>query len=451
MQPRTPSEGIKDFNLCALNFISLITTLRGVKVQKDHEAVLTQMKLRERASHFHRSIYLFLLLILWLSLFAGLLRNTLSVKNQVWGVTEWSINYEAGFVRRGLSGQLLLAISSKTGLSLVILSVIISVACFLVLLAFGIWAIRRGTLAAWALPSAILIGSNVYSSNLLRKDSLILVMLLIALLVMTLRVGRVAKLLLLDAVVIAAGLSHESFFIIALPPLCIIAWNMFFSVATRWERVALALLLLPVTLGVFAVITHRSPSLGNGAMWQTWFRGSASLGIGDVDPNLPRAAAEAISWSLSEALELTQSALSVTSLGLWTATAAVSVLLTLIALRGNGDGCVHQSGGWPHGLKLLVAIQFCLSLILCVLGWDFSRWLYLAAGSVTILWCFQRSSALRSGVPRMPLQTGHARRVILAGIALVFSTSIAGPWGLPEYLRGIPLLQIPLLATYIHG
>ena len=56
-----------------------------------------------------------LLGLLWLSFGAAVIRNLMHADGAVWGLTEWSINYEAGFVRRGLPGQLALMASRGGG------------------------------------------------------------------------------------------------------------------------------------------------------------------------------------------------------------------------------------------------------------------------------------------------------------------------------------------------
>lgn len=133
-----------------------------------------------------------------------------------YGVTEWMINYQGGFLRRGLPGEVLLFIGRKTGLDIgwfvIFLCLILYGAYFLIILREP-----KGSLPEWALYSGPLLGYPIYSGDIIRKDIPLLLCLIALLKAITrLRLSPFRQVL-IGIISGIAILSHELFFFFGTP------------------------------------------------------------------------------------------------------------------------------------------------------------------------------------------------------------------------------------------
>lgn len=88
-----------------------------------------------------------------------------------WQFTEWLINYEGGFVRRGLLGEMLYWFCSHTGIGPRYIISFISLALYLSLFYFFFKKFRERGLCWWFLASPIMFG---FVDSVIRKDFILL-------------------------------------------------------------------------------------------------------------------------------------------------------------------------------------------------------------------------------------------------------------------------------------
>ena len=100
-----------------------------------------------------------------------------AVSSDQWGMTDWLVNYEGGFVRRGLGGFLLYHASQSWQIAANHLAVIVSVIGFLALL---IWLYRKATefFPLAFLFSCAVLGFPIYQYTIVRKDCILLLLLI---------------------------------------------------------------------------------------------------------------------------------------------------------------------------------------------------------------------------------------------------------------------------------
>ncbi|SEJ39770.1 hypothetical protein [Demequina mangrovi] len=387
-------------------------------------------------------------LLVWLSFAAAALRNTMTASEAEWGLSEWAINYEGGFVRRGLTGQAALLLSRATGLSLLAIAVLASLATLGMLVALGVLAMRRGYIRGWVVPSAALLGGIVYFDNLVRKDALLLVLLAAALAALgsEMRVGL--KIILANIAAAVAILTHEAFAAFALPALTLVAWTVVRGTGRGPVRTATAVLALaPAWATALVVATHSAPPRGVGAVWRAWFAGGASPGVDDASPDSVTGAVEALTWDAPKAVEVASEAFGSPKSAVWFGIAVVAILVTVAALPGVAKG-VEVQGLWPWSRAMLVVVAVGGSGALWIAGEDYGRWIIFGCGTVALVWCWHLAS--------VSPEAGHEFTAPLAdrlpvwlppAVVLVFSTAGYGTWNLDLYLSGTPLWQIPLLVT----
>jgi len=85
------------------------------------------------------------------------------------GYTEFMINFQGGFVRRGLMGELLYWLCSATGFSPFVISYTMCVAAWIIVVSFFLYKFKNKCWNWWILMSPLFLGATF---NMVRKDYL---------------------------------------------------------------------------------------------------------------------------------------------------------------------------------------------------------------------------------------------------------------------------------------
>ena len=128
--------------------------------------------------------------------------------DQSWTIGEWLINYNGGFVRRGLIGTIIYNFSSITNLNPIILVQFISISAFLIFLSLLKYC--KEHFSATFLLSPLVILSPIFGQTLLRKDIFQIAMYgLCTIIIIDKRCFK--SFLLINFIGIISILNHESF------------------------------------------------------------------------------------------------------------------------------------------------------------------------------------------------------------------------------------------------
>lgn len=338
------------------------------------------------------------------------------------------------------------------GVSGLVVAVSVSLTAFAFLLWLAITASRAQLLSWWAVPSAALLGGVAYGTFLVRKDTLILAILAICLWILARRGSLWIKLVMVNVLSIAGVLSHEAYAVLALPALTIIGSSLVRRVARemRGRVIVQVAWILPSWLAVAATVVNSRPARGVGPIWQSWFQSGASLGMDGESPSMITGAVDALQWDMSKALSLSSTVFTSPRAIIWLAIATVSFSLIHAAFvqvtrRGTPVSL------WPFTFRALLLMQVLLSGLLWLSGWDYSRWIVMTCISVALIWGWNLWSIRLSESPVL-VQPSIVRRVpkwVFPTVALVFSTAGAGPWVAGTYIRGMPIVQIPILVAEV--
>jgi hypothetical protein len=296
--------------------------------------------------------------------------------HESWQMSDWLINYEGGFVRRGLPGSVIGFLSETGGIQANHLVIGISAACYLLL---GAWLLRRGSarFPAALILSCIVLGFPAYQDCIVRKDCLGLLLFLGCLRVDSSRLPRPVALGFINLLAAAAILSHEAFAFYALPALV---------VYMRGEGAGLSLtgharrtLSLAPAVAVFLLVVwnHGTPETAR-AVNASWVPLWRTIDPAVANPEIPAAAIDALGWSSAQGLAMTAGLLNVGIYqpAAWAMVFAVSFLLMVLFSRT----------GERHRTAALLAMQWIFISPLFLLGVDYGRWLFLwAAGSMMLL------------------------------------------------------------------
>lgn len=128
------------------------------------------------------------------------------------------INYEGGFVRRGLLGEILLQ-TQQFGVNPLNVGIILAIVAYAVLIAFFVRGFRKsGGEAFWLFPCYILGGGCIYGLQYIRRDYLI-VAVLIFIIWLSRRIGLKAWIVVANVLTVITILCYEPFAFFAIPVL----------------------------------------------------------------------------------------------------------------------------------------------------------------------------------------------------------------------------------------
>ena len=130
-----------------------------------------------------------------------------------WTIGEWLINYQGGFIRRGLLGEGIYNLCNVIKISPIFVIWLISISSYYLLLKLTIFESRNKVSSSFLLSPGIFL-APIIGDFLIRKDLLLLLIFLISLKLM--KIKR-PNLIFLNVLNITGILIHESFAIYALP------------------------------------------------------------------------------------------------------------------------------------------------------------------------------------------------------------------------------------------
>ncbi len=135
------------------------------------------------------------------------------VNEKIWDLSELLINYQGGFVRRGLLGDIIYHFSGITGINPLWIVGVICVICFAFVIYSFIHLFRLNNIRWWILPLSIFLANNA----LIRKDYLFITTLIIMLYLYRSELSTLTKFFLINLLGVITILCHEAFFFVCVP------------------------------------------------------------------------------------------------------------------------------------------------------------------------------------------------------------------------------------------
>jgi hypothetical protein len=350
-----------------------------------------------------------------------------------WGYGELWVSYSEGFVRRGLSGEVLNAVSRYFVQDPYDLVVIFG-AIFLILNAITAYAIYRHYESSYLARIYLLLNSSFFlfiinnPNSFIRKDHLIISGILVhSLYVTRLRENKCTKknyqflIYLLIPYTLLCGLLHEMqiFFIPIHIGLYLLGTD--YIQVSKKKKLSTILLWISISLTSFiaSAMFHGTPK-------------DAANQVREISKTqvVETGAIEAIGWSRDQALALTKQMFSDSG-----------TLLTFSVLLFLGPGIILFSKwrsssrkDFAYGIFLLTPI---LSLFL--LGWDWGRWIFILTFSIiSILPIISRNQRIKVNQ--------HRATLFLIPIVVIFSLL----WQTPECCTRKPEEALHPFMQLIH-
>jgi hypothetical protein len=190
-----------------------------------------------------------------------------------WQISEFLINYQGGFVRRGLLGELLFLFVKYTGVDVVLLIKILSVICCIAVCTFFVRSFAKKAYPLYILPLCFFCGGIIMSEVWIRKDFLMFCCFIPILLIYVKKtIPFWLKIILINLLSVFMILNHEVFAFFSLPILFLL---FFYTSKTKYNQVVLSLFIAFVTLlpSIFAFvlvsINHGDRAMAQ-AIWDSW-------------------------------------------------------------------------------------------------------------------------------------------------------------------------------------
>jgi hypothetical protein len=390
---------------------------------------------------YRRWFGLYLLFVATVSTVYGVLNAR---RNSGWAIGEWLTNYSAGFIRRGLVGEVVLLVGQASGVKLAWIVLAIQVAVYVIFL----WCVYRLTkelrwgwmVAALLLSPATLSFIVLDPPNGFKKEILLfaaLAMLICMLLFAGLADWQVVAVL--SAFGVLLVLSHE--------PLLFYLPYFFAALAIQTGNVARSIKLAAgpaILCGVVAIEVMRHP--GDRAMAE---KICSSVGgtLGPFGVTDEGVCGGAIAWlqeTLGQAHAHVMMAVRVhhlfTLYGLLALLALLPAIVALVMLHRR-DGARRE----VTVIAVCAATAFAGSLLVFYSGRDWGRWLHIHA--VCLMLLVLMVSRGERPATKQPIRLQGARRWAAVGVLAIYATcwtlpavdiypARSGYYGLYRYLRG---------------
>lgn len=340
-----------------------------------------------------------LLFHLFVALFTGVILADLMQKiwfgyaKESWSISEILINYQGGFVRRGLLGELIYWFSNHNDFSIYTLILLISIIAYSILILYFIWEFKKNALPIVILPFAFFLGGPVISDYWIRKD--ILIVLLFILVIKQASKYKFLNYLFMNIFLIIGILIHENMAFISFPILIIYFINRNSNVFRQQNpsfffKIYNTILLLSPSLAAFLlVIVYKGNYDLAFSIWSSWL--PVQFPIQNIEQFGPPASIEALSWNISRAFEGLKHTLHNFDGGIYAPVAWFGIVAGVIYVLSNFDILSMSSGyskktkEYLSNLSVVLLVQIFAIIPLFIIGWDYGRWIFLWVTSSFII------------------------------------------------------------------
>lgn len=217
-------------------------------------------------------VYLLMYMPFIVTILSHIFVSGVRLKAETWQITELLINYQGGFIRRGLIGEIMYYLNNTFEIDVIIQAYTFSIVSFLLFSYIIIKdTIKRGY-SILMLPTAMLLSSLFVSGHWVRKD--IFIMLLFYAVVRLLKNKSFLNYLLANILLIIGTLSHEVILFIAAPAI-LVSQLMYNSERVGFKNLikgvsTSVLYFLPVLATSILIAINKGDFATAQAIWDSW-------------------------------------------------------------------------------------------------------------------------------------------------------------------------------------
>ena len=188
-----------------------------------------------------------------------------------WQISEFLINYQGGFVRRGLTGEILFFFAKHFNINIEWTIKIVCLICFAAVCTFFVRAFLKKGYSLYILPLCFFLGMGVLEVYWIRKDYLFFYVFISVLWLYNknnLSIGK--RLIFINILSVFGILCHEIFAFFALPILFLLLFNQYKNKGVLWSVILATLSLSPSIFAFFLVIIMHGNIETAQSIWDSW-------------------------------------------------------------------------------------------------------------------------------------------------------------------------------------
>lgn len=214
-----------------------------------------------------------------------------------WMISEFLINYQDGFVRRGLIGEIIFLFVQKFNMDIAWTIKIICLFSLFFVCIFFVKFFKKNGFSLYMLPLCFFLSAGILSHNWIRKDYLILSFFIAILLFYNkFKLNRKIKFFLINVLGVFIILCHEVFAFIAIPILFLLITNHFSDKGLKKSMALSLLAIFPMVITFFLTLHFHGNQENAEVIWNSWsnYFKTKTYGIGE--------AVSALGWTSSYAM-----------------------------------------------------------------------------------------------------------------------------------------------------
>lgn len=188
-------------------------------------------------------------------------------------ISEFLINYQGGFVRRGLIGEILFFLRGIVPFDVEWTVKILCAICFLLVCSFFVYHFIKRKFSLYILPLCFFCGALVINNEYwIRKDSLMILFLIASLWIFQVpkKLPFTVKILIVNFLLIFMTLSHEVFAFISIPVFIVLLINLFKEKGIIKSLLMSLLCLCPTIIAFFSVMYAKGDYQIAQTIWDSW-------------------------------------------------------------------------------------------------------------------------------------------------------------------------------------
>ncbi|WP_029037703.1 hypothetical protein [Salinimicrobium xinjiangense] len=290
-----------------------------------------------------------------------------------WQITEFLINYQGGFVRRGLLGEIILKLHSCCGLDPYNAIITLTLISFVLLIGFFVINLKRGGFTLFFLPFVFFLGGPIIHDFWVRKDILLVLIFILTIHLLTRR--NRPNFILVNLSLISGILIHESIAFFSFPIMFLLLYS---RKKSFWVP---ALFLLPSLLVFFLVVYFKGSLYISQEIWNSWK--AISFPYESAEKSGIPAAVDGLSWTLKEGLLYSYHTLRNFNDGIYALIGWSIIIILIYYVLTNTDKLNPKLFGYKVEkyfdktiISNLLLLQFFSVIPLFILGWDYGRWIF---------------------------------------------------------------------------
>jgi hypothetical protein len=349
-----------------------------------------------------------------------------------WNITEFLINYQGGFVRRGLPGEIILWLYHTLGWSPYWVIMSISFLTYVSLCFFFFYHFIKRGYTLFFFPFVFFLGNPVFNDFWVRKDCLLLLFFIGSMYFLV--HGGKWKLIWVNLFSILGILCHESLAFFLIPVLTMYLYHEN-KIRTKFPFYRTFMSLIPILSALVSVIIFCGNWTTATQIWNSWQE--ISFPIEPEAKNKIPGAVHAISWPINESVELVgKSVFSNFKYHIYAPLVwIIAIFLTYWILSNTGKVpspllLSEQKEIDKPRISNFLIFQWMALIPIFVIGADYGRWIFYWTASSFALFILipakKAETLFPAFISKIRTKANQAGNVLLGKTSIVFLAFLVG-------------------------